>query len=178
MKEEKKSDYYDRLFRKSLKYNCHYKESRYYPMWQEVIKLTSPTDFILEIGCGTGQFARMLIDTGRTRYLGFDFSNHAISLCSGINAIEYDAYRPDIYKSARYGIVIALEVLEHIDDMKVLGLIRKGVNIIFTVPEFDDPAHLRLFKSLEEVTSRYSPYIKDLHVTKIGRYYLGHGVIV
>ena len=178
MKEEKKSVYYDSLFRRSVKYNCNYKESRYYRLWQEVIKLIHPDRRILEIGCGTGQFARMLIDTGRTRYFGFDFSSHAISLCHGINVIQYDAYEPEIYLSPGYDLVIALEVLEHIDDLKVLGLIRKGVEIVFTVPEFDDPAHLRLFKSVEEVTSRYSPYIKDLHVTKIGRYYLGHGVIV
>ena len=52
--------------------------------------------------------------------------------------------------------MICFEVLEHIqDDLGVLNRIPRGTKLLLSVPNFDDPYHVRYFSSEKEVYERY-----------------------
>jgi 2-polyprenyl-3-methyl-5-hydroxy-6-metoxy-1,4-benzoquinol methylase len=110
---------------------------------------------ILDLGCGPGQFARMLFDMGLKNYRGIDFSAEAIRLAkkTGGNFVCDDILKCDY---GDYDIVVCLETLEHIPgDLAVIRRIKKGKKIIFSVPDYESPTHVRVFKELEEVRERY-----------------------
>jgi 2-polyprenyl-3-methyl-5-hydroxy-6-metoxy-1,4-benzoquinol methylase/glycosyltransferase involved in cell wall biosynthesis len=170
-KQEKNSIYYDRIYSGGgwqKQYHKHYSESYYYLGWKFVLSWLSnhPNPKILEIGCGNGQFAKMLFDNGITNYKGFDFSPIAVGLAkknnekySG-NFVVDNAYTSQLY-NYDYNIVVILEVLEHIErDFLVLNKISKNTSIIFSVPNFNSESHVRWFNSKDDIEKRYNNIIK------------------
>jgi len=129
---EKQSDYYNKLFSDSSDM------SRYYHLYNAIGKLTQD-EKVLDIGCGTAMLQNFIKD-----YSGIDFSEEAIKIANNKNVILGDAYNAEIYKGD-YQTYIFTEVLEHLDDEKILGFISSGKRIIFSVPSFDDAAHLRTY---------------------------------
>lgn len=179
------ANYYDRIYAQSEKYGRHYSKSHYFPLWKKVLEQLNDCEVpVLEIGCGTGQLAHYLADNFVRNYTGFDFSNEAIQkaddACGSVmkflvgNALEKYTYE------VLFGFktVIACEVFEHTDDMKILSHLPEGTTIILTVPDFDDPAHIRYFKTIEEVRLRYSPRIAISHLEKFQRWYLLVGKVL
>lgn len=157
----KGADYYNHVFSTTPKYLCHYNDSPYCPMWRKAVELirAAHDPCILEIGCGTGQFAHMLWDNGIRNYRGFDFSPVAIEMaqrrCPEVAFSVCDALEPDEY-AGPYSIAVAMEVLEHIeDDLGVLDHIRCGTDVIFSVPTFDCESHVRTFPYPRDVACRY-----------------------
>ena len=57
-----------------------YRHSCYYPMFRAVLKKLKDQGVarVLEVGCGTGGFAHMVLDDGAIEYRGFDFSSEAV----------------------------------------------------------------------------------------------------
>lgn len=130
---EKKSDYYDELFKKQTDF------SRY----NEIHKLIGSwvgDKRVLDIGCGRADVAKYI-----KNYQGFDFSQEAIKHAR--NAWVGNLYDKENYKDA--DIYLALEVLEHVEDKKLLDNIPKGKEIIFSVPSFKDPSHLRTYTEMD-----------------------------
>jgi 2-polyprenyl-3-methyl-5-hydroxy-6-metoxy-1,4-benzoquinol methylase len=178
MGEEKTDLYYDDLFRSSINYKSHYKESHYWVHWTQVIRFLgkNKTQKILEIGCGTGQFAEYLSDEGFLNYNGFDFSSAAIKIAAKRvpkynfylgNALHQDSFRDD------YDVIICLEVLEHIKgDNEVIKNINIGKRIIFSVPDFKDESHVRWFISPRQIKSRYYKLLDLKAIIKIGNIYV------
>src|SRR5690606_1298081 len=115
MGRELPSSYYDGLFRENLAYHVHYKDSHYYVAWTQVLRFLTkikPTN-ILEIGCGTGQFAEYLRDEGFTDYEGFDFSKEAIDIAKSrveMNFYVGNALNSELYEKD-FGAIVCLEVL-------------------------------------------------------------------
>lgn len=183
MKSEKPASYYDTHFQNDARTHGHYKNSFYYVHWTQVIvllkKIASPE--VLEIGCGTGQLAEYLKDEGYVNYLGFDFSEGAISLAkkkSDINFFQADALDFTLYKTLHFNTVICLEVLEHIkNDIGVLKNLPDGTNIIFSVPNFDAPSHVRWFNSEREIKRRYFEYISFQEIIRIGNLFICKGIV-
>ena len=73
---ERDAAYYDATFHEENHWSLHYTRSRYYPLWSVIadrIKRSAITD-VIDIGCGTGQFASLLRDQGVPNYLGVDFA--------------------------------------------------------------------------------------------------------
>ena len=156
---EKKSGYYDDI------YACGYDTFRYQPIYRAILenlkKLRSPR--VLEIGCGVGDLGKMIVDGG-IPYRGFDFSAKAIecsrSLCSDGKFWTGDAYDKANYLPADYNVAIALEVLEHTDDLRIIENIPAGVHFIGSVPNFDDVAHLRVYQDPQrDIVERFKPYL-------------------
>jgi len=173
-------EYYDDVYSRYEKYQNSYVNSPYFNLWLKVIeKISEISDpSILEVGCGTGQFSHMLLHKGFTKYYGFDFSEVAIEYAQKnvTNVFAGDCYDQENY-SHEHNLIVCLEVLEHLeDDMKILEIISTGIRVIFTVPDFDDPAHLRHFTTIEEVTERYSFCIDNYKCEKFDRWYIITGI--
>jgi 2-polyprenyl-3-methyl-5-hydroxy-6-metoxy-1,4-benzoquinol methylase len=140
------------------------KASKYYPLFRRVadIATLAPITSILEVGCGSGVQAEMLLKAGIT-YHGFDFNPIAIAKAQARNgAIHHfvgDATNPDFYIDEYDGIVCC-EVLEHIErDLQAIELWKPGALCICSVPNFDYPTHVRTFRSEAEVRARYGQLI-------------------
>lgn len=156
---EKGAQYYDDIF--SRDYNEQTREFLYKQVFDRLQSLENPR--VLEIGCGTGYLARMIIEKD-IPYRGFDFSGEAIRKALQFspkgNFRVADAYRPESYLPVDYNAVVCMEVLEHVDDIMLLKNLPAGVHFIGTVPDFDDIAHLRLYTEPDrDIKQRYAPYL-------------------
>ena len=165
MGEEKDSEYYDEKYSNSLEYNKRPEDCVYYNLWSTILKSISKTEKILDIGCGSGQFAELAIKKGYKYSRGVDFSKVSIDIAKINNKsnkgkfIVGDVTNPDIY-NVEYDVVVICEVLEHIDnDIGVLKNIKSGKHIIATVPSYDSAGHVRFFNVAKEVCNRYKTMI-------------------
>lgn len=161
-------------------YHRHYKQSFYYPSWQQAMSYLLPLNrdtSILEIGCGPGQFANMLFDNGFTNYIGFDYAAEGVALAKQNNPeranqfVVGDAFQTELMEK-EYGLVICFEVLEHVqNDLELLQRIRPGTQMLLSVPNFNDPYHVRFFKNEGEVRERYSQVIRisDVSVSMLAQ---------
>ena len=162
-------DFYD-ANADSPTFSRHYTESQYYPVWAALVASLAPLHdrHVLEIGCGTGQLAELLVDHGLTNYLGFDFSRQRIAAARGRTSLRFevaDAFDTDLYEEP-YDTVVCTEFLEHVDrDLDVLRSIRSGVRFVGTVPSYSSIAHVRHFPSAAVVIERYSALFEDLRVS-------------
>lgn len=121
---------------------------RYKQIYQEIAGLA--TGKVLDIGCGTGELGRLI-----KNYRGFDFSAEAIKIANNPNCWRGNLYDKRHYRD--YDTYVMCEVLEHLEfDKEALQLIPPGKRVILTVPSFDDPAHLRIYRNF----SRYDNLIK------------------
>lgn len=125
---------------------------------------------ILEIGCGAGQFANMLFDNGFTNYIGFDYAAEGVALARKNNpkrASQFfvaDAFQTELMEKD-YDLVICFEVLEHVqNDLTLLQRIQPGTQMLLSVPNFNDPYHVRYFKNEDEVRERYG---KVMRISKV-----------
>jgi len=156
---EKDNSYYDTV------YAAGYNTSRYYPMYRRILEavknIESPR--VLEIGCGVGDLGRMIVRES-IPYRGFDFSEEAIVRCrqtcpQGDFRVG-DAYENKNYLPHDYNVAIALEVLEHLDDLKVIANLPPGVHLFASVPDFEDVAHLRTYQDPQrDIVERFRPYL-------------------
>lgn len=127
---------------------------------------------ILEIACGVGQFANMLFDAGFTNYQGFDFAAEGIKIAKERNPLHQEKFfvadafeAPEV--AEQHDLVICFEMLEHINkDLELLRRIPSGTKVLLSVPNFDDPYHVRYFTSEKEVYERYKEVI---NIFDIGR---------
>ena len=159
-------------------YHKPYRQSFYYPSWQLAMSCLLPLDrdtSILEIGCGPGQVAKMLFDNGFTNYIGFDNAAEGVALAKQNNPeranqfVVGDAFQTDLMEK-EYGLVICFEVLEHVqNDLTLLQRIRPGTRVLLSVPNFNDPYHVRYFKNKDEVWERYSQVVRisDISVSML-----------
>ena len=171
---EQSEEWYDYVYGESKEYQSEYYESPYYFLWtillDRIRKL--PSARILEIGCGSGQFARLLAAHGFKDYLGFDFSRKAIELAQ-ISAPEMefvvaDALQTELLERTDFGVIICTEVLEHIEqDLKLLERIPAGMRCLCTVPNFPHYSHVRHFENLAEVSRRYESLFTNFDVLSL-----------
>jgi trans-aconitate methyltransferase len=113
---------------------------------------------IVDLGCGTGRFARLV---GGRPYCGYDFAPAVIAeaerYCPGM-AFEVADLRdwehgPDLPDEVCY---VLLEVLEHLDDDRgLLGRLAPGQPAVFSVPNFWSESHIRRFLQPAHVFERY-----------------------
>jgi 2-polyprenyl-3-methyl-5-hydroxy-6-metoxy-1,4-benzoquinol methylase len=182
MKAPMAPDYYDRIFTCVDDYRAHYRDSRYFVLWTQVIALLRrlPSARILEIGCGPGQFAHYLYDQGLRDYHGFDFSPEAIRRAREVVSQSFEVgdaageapYRRD------YNVAIVLEVLEHVsDDLGILAHLRRGTVVIFSLPTFDDEAHVRYFRGAQEIVTRYQRVVDFRRIVQIDTWFVCAGVV-
>ena len=161
---EMDSDYYDGNYGRDKKYHAHYKDSKYLTIFNVAKGMLSEikNPQILDLGCGSGQFAHMLWDSGYLCYSGVDFSKEALGIAQGLSPQVFEwadirEYQPNW---DNFNVVVILEVLEHLnEDRELIVKIPAGKHIIFSVPSFDDEAHVRTFRNKPQVHERYDDLI-------------------
>ena len=121
--------------------------------------------YILDIGCGRGEFGRICIDRGCT-YIGIDFSREALRQAHK-NASEAMLLLCDIttntilIKNGKYDIITFIEFLEHIEeDRELVTFIPPNKYVFISVPSYGGRGHIRYFNSMKEVCLRYEDLIK------------------
>lgn len=175
-------NYYNDMYSGSKIYNLSYRDSPYYVLWTQIIQFLKKVENprILEIGCGSGQFASYLYDEGYRRYHGFDFSNKAIDIAKRTvkqsfaigNAEDPSSYNYD------YNVVVALEVMEHVkEDLAIIKRIKKGTYFLFSLPTFDDPAHVRWFTTHQAIANRYYTLLDLKRIVRIENWFGCYGIV-
>jgi trans-aconitate methyltransferase len=124
---------------------------------------------VVEIGCGPGQLASLLMEQGVEQYVGLDFSSKAITMAEASvprgRFFVGDARTTAIYNDFEHDLVICTEVLEHIeDDLVVLSKFLPGKRCLCSVPSFPHETHVRRFRDAGEVKARYGDFFHDLQV--------------
>ena len=166
-------DFYDHVHTDS---NTSENRALYYPLFQRVLKTIQDrgSRSILEVGCGSGFLAEIILQQYHGAYRGFDFSPVAIHnagsrtgrpdlFCRG-DALDAGSYGCD------YDTIVCTEVLEHLDaDLDVIRSWRVGTWCVCTVPNFDYDGHVRFFRSENEVLTRYGEFIDINAVIKVPR---------
>lgn len=182
MKTPMAPQYYDTLFNVIDDYKAHYRDSRYFVLWTQIIQFLRkiPNPRILEIGCGPGQFAHYLWDQGFRDYHGFDFSPEAVRIAKTVVPQSFDvgdALKAESFRY-EYNVAIVLEVLEHVDDdLGVLANIRPGTTILFSLPTFDDEAHVRWFTSQQDIVNRYNGSVDLRQIILLNHWFVCAGVV-
>jgi SAM-dependent methyltransferase len=172
---EKGRDFYDRTFDADEYWKQHYTRTEDYACWTVIVdRLRNwKARRLLEIGCGSGQLARALLDAGFLEsYCGFDFSARRLSqarlFCPEARFEEADAFQTDLYDRIDYDSALSTEFLEHVEgDLEVLRRLKPGTKFIGSVPNFPFVSHVRHFKSSEEVTDRYGSLFRDFSVAAV-----------
>jgi SAM-dependent methyltransferase len=146
--------------------------SPYIPLFRKVAELLRQqgTRAVLEVGCGSGVLAEMLI-AGGIAYEGFDFSPVAVEKARSRNALGRfvvgDATDPESY-SRHYDSIVCCEVLEHIDgDLSAIAHWKSGVPVICSVPNFDYESHVRFFRSEAEIKQRYGGLLDIYRIERL-----------
>jgi trans-aconitate methyltransferase len=141
------------------------KESPWKDLYEMVTHLMPPPEKypkIVDIGCGTGRFAKLLKIKGYNQYWGIDFSKVRITEASNyvpefsfsVGNIFDDQITSQFYK---YNCFILIDVLEHLNkDLALINSFPKNSDVVIAVPNFDSDGHVRYFKSVDEVVQRYS----------------------
>jgi len=178
---EQPAKYYDDIFATSVAYN----DPNLPPpgnIWETIVHtaMANLSDTIYDFGCGPGQVCQTLYRDGfEGTYKGVDFSTVAIEKAQHRNSNISNAsfYVNDITAmdvgefistNPQNTTVISTEFLEHVHkDIEFIAAIPEGVNLVFTVPIFDDPGHVRWFISEEQISDRYGEYIDNLNITFI-----------
>lgn len=124
---------------------------------------------ILEVGCGTGVLGQQLKEQDGYRYWGFDFSQKALSQAPA--SLKPFLFRGSAYHRASYehyfDVLVAVEVFEHLDDLRVLGLIPEGKRVVFSVPNFNSRSHLRYYMDEADIVGYYQDHLTINDIRRI-----------
>lgn len=157
-------EWYDRQVAPGAPALVGLEESPYRPLYQRVSRYVRSAPLVVELGCGTGRFARQLQQDGFDGdYVGVDFAPGCVA--------ESQRYAP--HPNYRYevadlrdmlpfttGYFVALEVLEHFaDDLGLLARLPDGCPIAISVPTFDSESHVRYFPAADTAIDRYAAEI-------------------
>lgn len=177
MGKEQSAEFYDGVYSGKLKpnstplaYRVSYKLSTYYSAWKIAIGETKKGEKIGDLGCGVGQFAAMCLANNRDYRLGIDFSEVAIQQAKELNPEIADNFKvgnlldDEIIELVKgLDTIYILEVLEHItNDKELLNSLPKGMQVVFSVPNYDSAGHVRHFKTYKDVEQRYYSCFKSL----------------
>jgi 2-polyprenyl-3-methyl-5-hydroxy-6-metoxy-1,4-benzoquinol methylase len=170
---ERPSDWYDRMFSRTAKYQVAYHDSPYYFLWAVIADRVRHAELrrVLEVGCGTGQLAAFLFDQGIEAYVGIDFSSKAVEYAARMapagRFLVDDARHSAIYEEIEHDVVICTEVLEHIEeDLSVVSRFPPRTRCMFSVPNYNSESHVRFFRDAAAVSERYGDYFTGLDIAK------------
>lgn len=173
--------FYEEMYQTEEEYQKDFRDSIYLAAWAQAYRFLRqiPEARVLEVGCGSGQFASFLNFLGFRNYLkGFDLSNQAIEIAKGrvdFNFAQGDAYNAREYEGD-YNTVVSLEALEHIpDDLAVLKNIPAGKFLVISLPDFEYESHYRWFTNSRQIEKRYYRYLDIREIVKVEKWFMVYG---
>ena len=180
----------NQVYREHKNFGEKWTYSTWLPLWGELAELIvkvkdkQPKIPIVELGCGTGQFAEMLDALhiiNNTNYKGFDYSDVAVSIAkTKLNNYNFQTKDVEIANKNIYSkglnLIVVSEVLEHLDDIAALSRVKNGSIVLASVPNFDAVDHIRHFNSETEVIERYSTLLDIQFCYSFHNYYIFQGI--
>lgn len=135
---------YSVIGRSSL-YDQLQKQHGYYMVekWEhtQALEHIKPTDSVLEVGCGNGNFQERLRKKGVTDAVGLDFSDDAIKWAKqkGLTVFQQSIQEYAKLHPNTYDVVCFFQVLEHIDDIHsfvsaAVSALKPNGKLIIAVP--------------------------------------------
>jgi len=118
---------------------------------------------IIEVGCSSGNFAKLLKNKNIRKYLGVDIDKEKINKAKKrypfFSFINSDISK-NLYLLKSASLFVSFQCLEHIkNDIEIIKAIPHNVRIIFSVPNKPfHKEHVRWFE-LNGWIDRFSPYI-------------------
>ena len=106
--------YYDDAFHRDSEFQVPFYKSSYYPTWLIIIDRLRRYGCraILDVGCGPGQFAALVEDSGFHSYTGLDFSSVAIEMAQARTRRSHfkvgDVRRVETYDGLEFGLLVDL----------------------------------------------------------------------
>lgn len=165
---EEPAEYYDSIYKSAYRTGI-YDTARFGAVYNAVMEYLPESVNILEVGCGTGELGRRLVIAGHD-YEGFDFSPVALekhSLCTLCRVWCGNAYDEDNWLNVPYNTLIAVEVFEHLDDLRILKFVPPGTQVVFSVPDFSSRSHLRTYPNSHAIRKYYKGVLEITHTTRI-----------
>ena len=172
--------FYDRIYATSAGYK-HPVDSAVHGAWFKVWDwgangLDLEKDRVLDLGCGPGHFAELLVSRGfdPNRYMGVDFSEVAISQAfmrvpgALFVADELPTNLKRLIETHEPTVITALEVIEHVSSEVEKEFLALGIRTLITVPRRDDASHLRFFPTQEEAETYYGRKMQPIGETHWG----------
>jgi len=146
-------------------------ESPWLPMYEEVAQHLHVHEEVVDLGCGTGLFVKLLQRLGHYGQItGVDWSENALDVAmrycaSGPThddlppvkwvAMDLDHWEPDGDRAGNT-VYVCTEVLEHLTrDVELVQRIPPGHRFIFSVPNYDSESHVRTFPHISLIWGRY-----------------------
>lgn len=183
---EENANYYNEHIPQDLDQNMYWNR-----LYKRVMSYLAPPDTpisILDLGCGTGNFAQVLHDEGYRDYLGIDFSEACIQQAKE-KIPEFEFMVADLYDSEtqkifdKYDVFICIETLEHLEyDLVVIEAIPHGKQVVISVPNSSGRGHVRIFGGKGDLEKRYTGFINFKSISSIYRgrgknyFFIGNGV--
>jgi len=171
---EMPDSYYDMAFKTNPKFHVEFYNSSYYGTWLVIVDRLRRyhCDSILDVGCGPGQFASLIDDSGFTGYTGIDFSRTATDMArQRAPRFQFrtgDVRDPAVYAGLEFDAIVCTEVLEHVlDDFAVIACFPAGTRCLMTFPNFPWRSHVRYFETAESVSARYGAFFDGMSVTRL-----------
>lgn len=135
-------------------------QSPWHELYRQASWMINTSHPVVDLGCGTGRFAEQLNRRNQASYVGVDFSPATIE-----EAARYSGWKNFRLTDLRewrddnpqpLTVYTCLETLEHLeDDVSLVERIPVGHEFIFSVPNFHDEAHLRVFEHVSDAWHRY-----------------------
>ena len=163
---QKPPEWYDMIYSVEDTYWKPVWESGLYNLYLRMCARILPGERVIDFGCGTGQLAQLMVETGKNFILGLDFSPVAIDYAKQLlpkhDFVVADLYKPDTYENLPdYDCITMSEVMEHLEkDLVVLNSILPDTHLIFTVPNYAHESHVRGFRNEDEIRERYEKYME------------------
>jgi SAM-dependent methyltransferase len=96
---------------------------------------------VLDVGCGSGRFLRLLAGIPGCRAVGLDINLSGVEACQagGLEAIHCDLARASFQLTQRFDVITLWHVVEHVADplgllLQAKGLLAHSGRIFFSVP--------------------------------------------
>lgn len=129
----------EEFYEKLQKFEWYYLQDKY--EYDFAGKFIDDNASVLEIGCGKGSFAEIIV---AKKYTGLEFSQKAVSMARqrGLNVINESVEEHAKGNSQRYDVVCSFQVLEHVSEINkflknAIECLKPGGLFMVTVPSAD-----------------------------------------